>query len=649
MGEKVLILTLGTGSILDRDSPGGEERKKILLEKIQKREFCYWKTKYQIENINTETEFLAEPLIKSFQPDRVLLIGTVKSSWTSFYTKFGNKESENWEKNIFTLDEIEYTHGQKTEGEKLDEIEKQINEIYGNEIVIDGCSGIKINVIIMRYGINKEELLENYQRLSRGIKNVLEFREKYEVAFDITHSFRSLPLYNLVVLNYFKHISSRYDIAISHIYYGNLDVSRETDHIAYIVDLKDLIGVLDLTSGINEFKNTGNAVTLLSMMEKNGIWQPLKQFDWATQMNGLNEIEDALEKLLSAVSTEEEYENMQYTDLKTMLHTVLIDKFFKENGIEIETIEDLKKMEIAEKQYIIAKWYLQQNRYGQAVATALEALRSYLVPMYLKFKNMENTKENCMNEDNRKKALSRLRLIEVSGKETEEEKEITEVLYAVEKCRIPAKKVRDKFAHNLEELSGDGKNIINEQSSKEIIEKFFSALDDLRKELRIHKEQIYKVYTKDNRKHIQKVKGNHIRLIITMDKEKDYNQYQKKYKVYRLPEAFIDFLLKTKQDSARNAAFLLKYVRQYFSDDVQVVFSGLPLREMLHYAFMFQKEGMNVFEDMSRGTVTPMPKLSYHLEIDLEGNSDRITNAMEKYLDMEPEYIEKEKKQKETN
>ena len=54
---------------------------------------------------------------------------------------------------------------------------------------------------LTKYGINEKQLKENYA-IIKGIENKLKRNVKYEVAFDITHSFRSLPIYNLIVFNY---------------------------------------------------------------------------------------------------------------------------------------------------------------------------------------------------------------------------------------------------------------------------------------------------------------------------------------------------------------------------------------------------------------------------------------------------------------
>ena len=66
------------------------------------------------------------------------------------------------------------------------------------------------------------------------------------------------------------------------------------------MDLEDIVDVLDLTNGVSEFRNTGNAKTLLENLpteEKDGYVDGLRMFDHATQINDFNMSQEALSKL----------------------------------------------------------------------------------------------------------------------------------------------------------------------------------------------------------------------------------------------------------------------------------------------------------------------------------------------------------------
>jgi hypothetical protein len=81
--------------------------------------------------------------------------------------------------------------GLSTPGEELDRIEKEINGIFaGSNLFQNLCKEVKTRVFLLRYGIDQEELEENYRRLGRIKELFMEKDTTYEVSFDITHAFR---------------------------------------------------------------------------------------------------------------------------------------------------------------------------------------------------------------------------------------------------------------------------------------------------------------------------------------------------------------------------------------------------------------------------------------------------------------------------
>ena len=169
----------------------------------------------------------------------------------------------------------------------------------------------------------------------------------YHVSFDITHSFRSLPLYNLIILNYLKEVK-QLPIRIDHVFYGNFDASHDSGmkrtldagekkgdkaQFSPIVDLGNLVNVLDLTNGVTEFRNTGNAVSLLQNMqreqkiEEDDFAENLSRFDWAMQVNDFDQMKASIEDFLSYSSRMES--EGAYEDLKSMVVQVIRERFGK--------------------------------------------------------------------------------------------------------------------------------------------------------------------------------------------------------------------------------------------------------------------------------------------------------------------------------
>lgn len=270
----------------------------------------YEETKYLIKNKDEEREcttyFVAEPIIEMYKPDEIFILGTVKSVWYRLYASLIIKELHDKsylnDEGYKILLEIarDKTLGNASDTDKINEVRTKIQSVF------DGLNGekgslkfkgrrLKITVLITKYGINEEQLKENYA-IIKGIEKKLDINESYEVAFDITHSFRSLPLYNLIIFNYIKNITP-YELEITHVYYGNVEVRRELNY-APVVDLKDMVNVLNMTSGVAEFKNTGNAVSLLKMLpEDDELKTLLDDFNTSAQLNAFEVVKESLVSL----------------------------------------------------------------------------------------------------------------------------------------------------------------------------------------------------------------------------------------------------------------------------------------------------------------------------------------------------------------
>lgn len=240
--NNILILTLGTGQVTKKEFTFDKNR---LKEMIDNQEFYYRLTKYYTEDLKSkvaESEYVAEPLMNMENRDEVIIIGTVKSQWLQFFIKFFDKtlldsELEQIQEYAQEMYKIQEEEGYKTSIEKLKEIEKQLNEIY--EFGRVGSKFIKnknIKIVLTRYGINQQELDDNYSIITRCIRENLAKDKHNAISFDITHSFRSMPIYNLAILQYFRDVTN-YDIEIKHVYYGCFEVASETEKKAPIIDL----------------------------------------------------------------------------------------------------------------------------------------------------------------------------------------------------------------------------------------------------------------------------------------------------------------------------------------------------------------------------------------------------------------------------
>lgn len=612
--ERILILSLGVGNVLGKNAGELEEADK--MEKLARREeFSYQKVTYTMagESDFEETEFVAEPIVKVFRPKKVFILGTSKSAWTGFYGKFGDGDY----KTIQRLYQIEEPNGKDRETEALKSLSEEV-EGYYKKISIQGIfQGIEIHVLMLRYGIEESELMDNYRLLSSSIAAALDKEKSYEIAFDITHSFRYLPFYNLAVLNYLKNVL-QVDLEISHIYYGNIDIRHENDNKAPVLDLKELVSLLDITGGISEFENTGNAVSLLQYIPDTeaGLREALKKFDWAMQLNAFDGVEQALGQLISATTRRDE-EREKFADLRAMIANVICRKYFQEEDIQEITVEKFRNMDTEKKQYLLCEWYFAQNRYGQAIVTAMETLRSCLVPMLLQDKG-KDSEENRQRENYRKEAVDRLRLVSdkiLRDKPEEERTEIEQLICSLESARRNVVPVRNVFAHNLieggKEEYGEGEAGQN-ATPQQRIEAFIARLREFRAALQENREKIEELYNKGLvRKKVKAARdaSKSARLLIaSWDAVIRYENYatsgkggkRKTFDVYRIDESIAKYWENCveSKDWVNGSIFFARYILGLGFDPerIQVIIHSHSFKMAMHLVTSLQHMGVrNVY------------------------------------------------------
>jgi CRISPR-associated Csx2 family protein len=502
MNKKILILTLGVGSVFGKDgreweNKSAEEKEYRIQEMIVDDIYPYDKTDYIVEKADNKdyvvsSEYVAEIQIKEFQPDMVIIIGTVKSSWSMFYRKFTqNSENESLE-DVMTLYHIEQdeNNGINTDGNKLKEIEAKIQSIYNNKLDFQTGKDIDIKVCLIRYGVNNAELAENYAYIS-GIEKYLEENTKYEVAFDITHSFRSLPIYNLVILNYLQQVS-KFDIQISHIYYGNFDVKRENGGKAPLIDLADISEVLNLTNAVSEFKNTGRPTSLIKILptSEEDLKKALIKFDEATQLNVIDEIISSLKKLAVILNTKTD-KRSKYVDAKKMLKAVLSED--NSNLLEISKCKNK-----GEEQLLLAKWYLRQDQIGKASLVSIESLKSFLVPFHKN--DLKQHLDKLPDESElRSEAMYRLKCCEDSKLKTLSPDIMNLLIRLREHGLYDVVSIRNKYSHNLSIFieTNNGNTTTKKftySSGKTSVKKFINDLEDLKDCIQNNKNKFQNIY-----------------------------------------------------------------------------------------------------------------------------------------------------------
>ncbi|MEZ0537621.1 TIGR02221 family CRISPR-associated protein [Caldicellulosiruptoraceae bacterium PP1] len=183
---------------------------------------------YNCPNEKQSSKFIQEALIKDLCKD-----WTQKDKAIIFLTK--KARNYNWE-----------NHAERGEG-----LAKKLNKLKDT---------YKLQIIDKDIpdGQNVDEIWDIFRIMIDSLN------DDDEVIFDITHSFRSIPMLALVVLNYAKVIKN---IKIIGIYYGAFD-AKDENNIAPVFNLNEFDRLLEWAYSINSFIKFGNSKQILELVKE---------------------------------------------------------------------------------------------------------------------------------------------------------------------------------------------------------------------------------------------------------------------------------------------------------------------------------------------------------------------------------------------
>lgn len=350
---KVLISFLGTGRIKNDTS---------------KRE--YEPTKYRIDNKDYDCTFVSAALREHLNIDKMMLVGTAHSMWEDVYREYAG-EDEIWL--------------------KIGEVCAANNHTSPLEIPhkedVEMAMGGNSKVVLVKYGFTPEEIKENSE-IILGLESSLEKGD--ELFVDITHSFRSLPLFIMNLLIYLRDVSPK-KVKISGIYYGMLEAYKDM-HYAPIVNLNEVLNVNSWISGAYSFMQFGNAYKIADLVDNDTqiespkkISTPLRNFSEAKNLNHLAELENQVQKLQILKDTE------GLPTIARMVIDPVINEFLGKvrlgNG----------KFRLSDFQYKLAQWHKDNHNYAAAYISLNEAILTRACELCnfdsSKFEERENMKK----------------------------------------------------------------------------------------------------------------------------------------------------------------------------------------------------------------------------------------------------------------
>ena len=349
---KVLISFLGIGR---------------LVKGTPKRE--YEPATYKIGETEYRKSFVSLAIREHYNIDKLILIGTPRSMWEEVYNIYFHSNGE-FDESIWT--KIGEECAKKNHESKL-EIPHKEN--------IEQAMGGGSKVVLVRYGINAEEIRENSE-IILGLDTYLN--EGDELYVDITNSFRSLPLYIMNLLIYLRDVSTK-KVSIKGIYYGMLEATKEVGHTP-IVDLSEVLNVNSWISGAYSFMEFGNAYKISSLIPKeyDNVSQSLLKFSNTENLNHL-------------VALQEQYANLKNLANNTDGWPLVMQKVIPQvvnKYIETVTIDPKGDHITSDFQYKIAIWQQKRHNYLAAYSSLSEAVVTRCGELILRY----NVNNDIINE-----------------------------------------------------------------------------------------------------------------------------------------------------------------------------------------------------------------------------------------------------------
>jgi CRISPR-associated Csx2 family protein len=315
---KILISSLGTGQRADGN---------------------YSKAKYEIDKEIYETTFIADALNKHLDFDTIFLVGTRKSIWDEAYMVFGGEDEE-------------YLDG-LYERKELGEVDELFLEHFKE------TTAIGLEPIIVKYGLDNDELWDNFTEYLKIAKHIKDGDELY---LDITHSFRSLALMSFVMTQ-FAHTISNKNFKIKGVFYGMFEYKWDNNGITPIVDIKILLEIQEWIKAIDAIKNYSDFNPLIQLLDENKIEKEVQNtFINLNNTISLANIASIRQFIKTASKKIRSIENSDNKIVKLLAPEIL------------RLVDDLDKERDSDFQFNLAKWFYTNKNYVLAYIALYEAI-----------------------------------------------------------------------------------------------------------------------------------------------------------------------------------------------------------------------------------------------------------------------------------
>lgn len=264
--------------------------------------------------------FIAAYLLEQQQCDKLIMVGTTKSMWEEIYKVFAEKKGNYTQSAYEEIAEYSTNANHKT----------AINQAIVRLVETALPEGSK--AIFIKYGLDNTELDENIHLL---LEAEAMFNEGDIIRMDITHSFRSLPLMGLMLIQYIREVSLK-KIKFDGIYYGMLDISGEMQGITPVVNLNKVSTILNWIKVVNSIKERYDFNQLVQVLKEKGskyksLFEAIENLNICIQANLLTKLDQALNQAQTVISLNQ---NLLQKDTEIAFMMQYVSEFAEEiNGL----------------------------------------------------------------------------------------------------------------------------------------------------------------------------------------------------------------------------------------------------------------------------------------------------------------------------
>lgn len=388
MGRKVLISFIGTGRLKKDNSPTRE----------------YDKAVYTYDGKRHETSFVTSALGQFLNIDTYFLFGTMKSMWEAVYMDFATQNGGTDDK--YALKLYETCEAATYDSPIAKSLFSPIENVLGNGSII----------VPIYYGITQESIQRNFEIFANTLEGHLQDGD--EIFLDITHSFRSLPLFATTALSFITDVTDK-KILLKGIYYGMLEVKSDFNNEVPVVNLSYINQLQEWIKGAYSFKHFGNSTLISGLLaDKNKTASDkLKDFTNTISINFIHEIKSQI-AVLKSLSNESDYE---------LPERLIIPKTFKEFIRFFDGARSLSTY-----QFRLSQWHEKIGNTALSYLCLVEAIITFVC------------EKNNWNEKDKRKREKAKELI------------INENKYELSKIYGETNTIRKRIAHAIDENTKEG-------------------------------------------------------------------------------------------------------------------------------------------------------------------------------------------------